>query len=278
MMYYWVFRWFPKSAFSRLMGWKASLRRPRFLLRALIRVYVAIFRIDMGQFETPEHGFATFNEFFTRPLRPGVRPIAKGAEEVASPVDGRVSISGPIEAGRLIQAKGKDYTVEELLGGDPAWKEYDGGCFVTIYLSPRDYHRIHTPLACKVIRFAYLPGELWTVSPAGVRGVPRLFSRNERVVSFLDTAWGEVALVAVGATIVGSVKVVYHPVTTNRPGALPLRETLAKPHALGKGEELGRFELGSTVILLFRPGQVNLEDLLPDQSLVLGQVIARRSK
>ena len=273
-MYFWVFRFFPKSAFSRLMGWMASRQAPRPLLTLVIRVYVLAFGIDMRQFQKPTGGFSTFNEFFTRPLVPGARPIAKGKTELACPVDGHVSQAGPITAGQLIQAKGLKYSVEELLGGDESWKKYEGGQFVTIYLSPKDYHRIHTPIACDVTRFAYIPGELWTVSPAGVRGVPRLFSRNERVVSFLDTDIGEMALVKVGATVVGSVRVVYHSVMTNKSGAKAQRETLVKPHPLAKGEELGRFELGSTVILLFQPGQAELVPLQPDQPLQLGEVIA----
>jgi len=274
MLYYAFFRWFPKSAFSRLMGRLADTRWPRWLLTAVIQVYIRAFRIDMRQFQSPPDGdWGTFNAFFTRPLAPGARPLHSDPWALLSPVDGAVSQSGPIAGGELIQAKGKRYSLEELLGGDSGWRAYDGGTFLTIYLSPKDYHRIHTPCAGRVTRFAYEPGELWTVSPAGVNGVPNLFSRNERIVSWLEAGFGELALVAVGATVVGGIQVVYDPVTSNRPGAVRRSVRLEKPHALERGAELGRFLLGSTVILLTRPGEARLDSLQPGQALRLGQPI-----
>jgi len=270
-MYYWLFRGFPKSAFSRLMGRFAEIRAPRPLLRAVIRAYVARYGIDLAQFEEPPGGFPTFNAFFTRPLKAGARPIAAEPDRVACPVDGRVITAGAATAGRLIQAKGRDYSLAELLGDDPVWRDYDGGPSLALYLSPRDYHRIHSPVAGRVTRFIYVPGELWTVSPAGVRSVPRLFARNERLITEIETAFGQVLLVAVGATVVGKIRVVYHAVTSQ--GRAPLSETLSPPYPLEKGQELGRFELGSTVILLFRPGEAVLDDLQPGQEVKLGQGI-----
>jgi len=274
-MYYRLFRWFPKRAFSRVLGLLASVRWPAWLLRPAIAVYRAVFRIDMTQFVTPAEGFPTFNAFFTRAVRPALRPLAPAPEALLCPVDGAVIVAGRIAAGQLLQAKGHAYRLADLLGGDAAWSAYDGGSALTLYLSPRDYHRIHAPCAGRVTRFAYIPGDLWTVSPLGVRGVPGLFARNERVVTFLATDFGEVALVAVGATVVGSVRVVYHALSTNRPGARPLTEAVAPPHALARGAELGRFELGSTVILLCRPGEAALDELPPGTPVRMGQAVGR---
>jgi phosphatidylserine decarboxylase len=274
-MYYRLFRWFPKRAFSRAMGWLAATPWPGWLLRPAIALYVAIFRIDMGQFQVPPGGFATFNTFFTRAVRPEQRPPAAAPEALLCPVDGAVIVAGGIVAGQLLQAKGHRYGLEALLGGDPAWQAYDGGSALTLYLSPRDYHRIHSPCAGRVVRCRYVPGDLWTVSPLGVRSVPGLFARNERVVTFIATDFGELALVAVGATVVGSVRVVYHALSTNRPGARPFAATIEPPFALQRGQELGRFELGSTVIVLCRPGEALLDDLAPGTPVRMGQAVGR---
>jgi phosphatidylserine decarboxylase len=274
-MYYRLFRWVPKRALSRLMGRLASAAWPGWLLRPVLRLYAAVYRVDLAQFEVPPGGFRTFNAFFTRALRSGQRPLAPEPEALLCPVDGTVIVAGRIEAGRLLQAKGHDYSLGALLGEAPGWQAYDGGMALTVYLSPRDYHRIHTPCAGAVTRFAYVPGDLWTVSPMGVRGVPGLFARNERVVTFLAAAWGELALVAVGATVVGSVRVVYHSLQTNRPRARPLQGALEPPFPLERGAELGRFELGSTVILLCRPGEAALDGLAPGTPVRMGQAIGR---
>lgn len=280
-MYYAVFRWFPKSLLTRCAGRLADVRWPGFALRAFIRCYVRAFKIDMSQFVVPPEGWPTFNAFFTRDLRPAARPVAPERDALLSPVDGCVVSAGRIEAGRLLQAKGRDYSLAGLLGGDAAWSAYEGGTFVTVYLHPRDYHRIHAPCAGEVVRFRYVPGELWTVGPLGVSQVPGLFARNERWITFLRTApgssgtSGEVALVKVGATIVGRIRVVYHPGVSHRRGAVPLAETLARPYALAAGAELGRFELGSTVILLTRPGEAELEPLDPGRTVRMGARIGR---
>ncbi len=277
-MYFALFRWFPKSGLTRLAGWLADRRRPQWMLRAFIPFYARVFGIDMAQFVVPPEGWPTFNQFFTREVKPGARPIAAGADTLISPVDGRVIEAGPIRAGKLLQAKGIEYGLEDLLGGDPTWRSYDGGAFATIYLHPRDYHRIHTPCAGEVVRFRYVPGDLWTVSPAGVRGVPGLFARNERWISFLRTSWGEAAVVKVGATSVGRIRVVYHPGVSHLWHAQPLAETLSKPHALAAGAELGRFELGSTVILLTRPGEAALNPLQSGDTVRMGAAIGRVTK
>lgn len=272
-MYRLVFRFFPKRHFSRLMGVVAAVAWPGWLLQPCLGLYVRFFRIDMGQFQVPPEGFATFNAFFTRPVRPEARPIDDVPESLVSPVDGTVITCDPVSRGRMIQAKGIDYALEDLLGQSPGWEAYDGGQALTAYLSPRDYHRIHAPCAGSVVRHAYIPGDLWTVSPVGVRQVRGLFARNERVVSFIETAFGEVALVAVGATVVGGIRVVYNAMRSNRPGAVPFNETLATPHPLDKGAEWGRFEIGSTIILLLRPGEAAFAPLHPGDPLRMGEAI-----
>jgi len=274
-MYYALFRWFPKSGLTRLAGWLADVRWPRGLLAAFIRGYIRRYGIDMSQYAAPPGGYETFNAFFTRGLLPGARPLAREPGALLSPVDGRVSEAGRIESGRLVQAKGIRYGLADLLAGDPEWPRYDGGGFATLYLHPRDYHRIHAPCAGLVTRFRYVPGELWTVSPAGVARVPGLFARNERWITFLRTAFGEVALVKVGATIVGRIRVVYHDGVGHARGARPLAESLAAPPRLEAGAELGRFELGSTVILLTRPGEAEWLPLKAGDAVRMGERIGR---
>jgi phosphatidylserine decarboxylase len=245
------------------------------LLSWAIRLYIRHFRIDMRPFAGAPESFETFNAFFTRPLRAGQRPVDPDPAALVSPVDGRVSAAGTIEAGRLIQAKGRDYGLEALLGGDPAWRDYVGGQYVTLYLAPPDYHRIHAPAACAVTRYRYLPGEFWSVSPNGLASVPRLYERNERLVCFLSGSFGELALVMVGAMIVGRIRVVYHRDIVDRRSPAPRAEKLPAPYPLEKGAELGRFELGSSVVLLARPGEATLRALAPGDPIRMGQAIGR---
>lgn len=274
-MYYALFRWLPKSGFSRLLGWFAAREWPAWLLHPVIRLYVRAYGIDMEEFALPIAAYSTFNAFFTRPVRPDRRPVLADPRVLVSPVDGAVIEAGEMTGGRLVQAKGIDYGLDALLDGDPAWRDYVGGRFLALYLSPKDYHRIHMPCAGRVTRFRYVPGELWTVGPAGWRGVPNLFARNERLVTFLRTEFGEAALVAVGATVVGKIRVVYHPIESNLRGAAPVAETLPEPVFLDQGAELGRFELGSTVILLTRPGEVELHPLKNGDPVRMGAPIGR---
>ena len=273
-MHYWVFRGFPKRALSRLAGWLAGRRRPRALLRLAIRLYVRVYRIDMAPFEGTADSFETFNAFFARPLRPGRRPIAADPDAIVSPVDGRISALGKIDDGRLPQVKGVHYSLGGLLAGDESWTDYLGGQFVTLYLAPPDYHRIHAPVAGMVRRFRYIPGEYWSVGPAGLSSVPRLYERNERLVTFIEAPFGAVAVIAVGAMIVGGIRVVYHPHPTGARAAGPRGETLAEPYRLEKGAELGRFELGSSVVLLMRKGEAELRPLRPGDRLRMGEPIA----
>ena len=250
----------PKNALSRLAGTLGRLRLPRWLLRPAMRAFAARYRVDLEECADLS-SFPTFGEFFARPLRPGLRPVAPGERVVVSPVDGVVSEAGVAVEGALVQAKGIGYTAAALLGDAALARRFQGGPYLTVYLSPRDYHRIHFPLGGGVTGWRYLPGRLWPVNPASVRTVPGLFAANERLVTLLDTPAGACAVVAVGATVVGRVHATYDPgvPVTDRAGARAQARDYASPLAVEKGQQLGAFELGSTVILLFEPGRARLD-------------------
>lgn len=264
----------PQNALSRTMGRITASRFSRMAIQSYIRHY----KIDASIVEKPVHEYRTLKEFFTRRLKPGARPIAPGEEVIVSPVDGTVSQLGDIREGTLIQAKGKGFSVAELLGGsEEKAKRYYGGKFITIYLSPRDYHRIHMPVTGRLQRFSYLPGRLYPVNQLGVEYVDRLFARNERIVTYIETEdKGELALVKVGALFVGSVKVCYNAATTNvKRGRYTEGEISGFP-VCEKGEELGWFEFGSTVILLFESGEIEWEPGVGcGSSLLMGQKLAQ---
>jgi phosphatidylserine decarboxylase len=263
----------PKNALSRLVGALTRWEAPRWLLDRLIAGFAGRYGIDLGECEPPS-SFPTFGQFFARPLKPGRRPIAPGEQVVVSPVDAVVSETGVAMAGRLVQAKGIDYTVGALLGDYEAAGRFEGGAWATLYLSPRDYHRIHFPLRGRVTGWRYVPGRLWPVNAASVKTVPSLFAVNERLVTYMETPLGACALVAVGATIVGRVRATFDASVppTNLPAAMMQHGTYADPIPVEKGDELGAFEMGSTVILLFERGRVGLR-LDPGQRVRVGEPI-----
>jgi phosphatidylserine decarboxylase len=240
-----------------------------------MRAFARRYGIDLS--ECPElEVYRTFGEFFARPLRPGLRPIASGERVVVSPVDAMVSETGLAEGGRLVQAKGEEYSAAALLADDALARALEGGAYATLYLSPKDYHRIHFPLGGRILGWRYVPGMLWPVNAASVRTVPGLFTANERLVTVLETPLGQCAVVAVGATVVGRVRAFYDPTVphTNRRGAAPSRRDYETPIPVEKGQELGAFEMGSTVILLFEPGRVRLEArLAPGARVRVGEPI-----
>ncbi len=246
----------PKNAFSRLIGAATRLRLPGPICRLAMRLFASRYGIDLTECSELTT-FRTFSEFFARPLKPGLRPITPGERVVVSPVDALVSELGVSEQGRLIQAKGLDYTLEELLADAALARRLQGGVWATLYLSPRDYHRIHFPLSGKVVGFRYVPGSLWPVNSISVRNVPKLFCVNERLVTVLDSPLGLCAVVAVGATVVGRVCATFDPTIprTNLRRARPVAHDYAEPKVVEKGSELGAFEMGSTVILVFEPGK-----------------------
>lgn len=250
----------PKQWLTRLAGRVARAEAGGNTTR-LIRWFVAKYGVDMSEAENPAiESYASFNEFFTRPLKPGVRPIAPSA--FVSPVDGAISQFGAIDDHRMIQAKGHSFTVADLLGGDAeAASSYRHGSFANLYLSPRDYHRIHMPCDGRLLRMVHVPGALFSVNPATARGIPNLFARNERVVCHFESdAHGPFVMVLVGATIVGSMATVWHGVVNPRRSGRPSEWTYAKEEiVLKKGEEMGRFQLGSTVIMLFERNRIVFE-------------------
>ncbi|WP_196870811.1 archaetidylserine decarboxylase [Polaromonas sp. CG_9.11] len=271
----------PKQALTRFAGFVASRERG-WVTTEIIRRFVAKYQVNMDEALNPDIGaYLSFNDFFTRALKPGARPLAESA--LVCPVDGAISQFGVIRHDQLLQAKGHDYSTTALVGGDAALAaQYDNGHFATIYLSPKDYHRIHMPAGGRLTRMIYVPGDLFSVNPVTARGVPGLFARNERVVCVFESARGPFALVLVGATIVGSMATVWHGVV-NPPRGKVVREWLypasGQPEVvLKQGEEMGRFLLGSTVVLLFPKGPLRFNtDWAPGRAVRLGEVMANYS-
>ena len=265
----------PKNALSRVAGALTRWRAPAPLRLAAMKAFAHRYGIDLS--ECPDLDvYRTFGEFFARPLRPGRRPIAPGDAVVVSPVDGVVSESGVAAGGTLVQAKGIEYSAAALLADPELARRLEGGPYATLYLSPKDYHRIRFPLPGRVLGWRYVPGQLWPVNPASVRTVPGLFAANERLVTVLETPLGRCAVVAVGATVVGRVRAFYDPSVphTNQPGAAPQRRDYETPIPVEKGQELGAFEMGSTVILLFEPGKVRLDPrVVPAARVRVGEEI-----
>lgn len=248
----------PKLAMTRFAGSVANWEGGS-LTQWIIRRFIARYKVDMSEAAASDPAaYASFNAFFTRALRADARPLS--SERLACPVDGAISQFGRIEQGQIFQAKGRSYSAQALLAGDAEWaRRFDDGHFATIYLSPRDYHRIHMPCAGRLLRMSYVPGELYSVNPATARGVDRLFARNERVICLFEGQDGQpFALVLVGATIVGSMATVWHGVINPpRPGQIRHWDYHDQDIRLAKGEEMGRFLLGSTVVLLFPQGPLS---------------------
>lgn len=248
---------------------------------ALIRWFVRRYGVDMSEAENPDPAaYASFNAFFTRALKPGLRPLADA--QLVCPVDGAISQFGGIDGQKIVQAKGRDYSATALLGGDAALAaHFHGGHFATLYLSPKDYHRVHMPCAGRLLRMAHVPGALYSVNPVTARGVAGLFARNERVVCVFDDVDGRpFAMVLVGATIVGSMATVWHGVVNPpRPGVVREWRYEERPVELAQGAEMGRFLLGSTVVMLFPPGPLRFADRwAPGAPVRLGQAMAQRAK
>ncbi len=265
----------PKQALTSFAGRVANARRGAKTTR-LIAWFVRKYGVDMGEAAEPDIArYATFNEFFTRALRPGARPLA--AADLVCPVDGAISQFGAIERDQIFQAKGHHYSTTALVGGDAALGAmFEDGHFATLYLSPKDYHRIHMPCAGRLMRMIHVPGELFSVNPTTARGVPGLFARNERVVCVFESAHGPFVLVLVGATIVGSMATVWHGVV-NPPRGRLLREWHYHDREvrLMQGDEMGRFLLGSTVVLLLPRGGLHFNPAwTPERAIRLGEAMA----
>ncbi|MBI5547062.1 MAG: phosphatidylserine decarboxylase [Deltaproteobacteria bacterium] len=249
---------------------------PALVHQAAMRAFVRGFGVETAEAELGVSEYATFQEFFTRRLKAGARPLEGDESTVASPVDARVAALGIAEEGKLVQAKGSEYSLATLLNDPLDGRTFEGGAYLTLYLSPRDYHRIHAPLSGEIEGYSYIPGELYPVNALGVRWVPELFCSNERLVTFLGRGpAGKVAVVKVGAMCVGRIRASYDDVVTHA-GRGVSRRRYERTVPIKRGEELGVFELGSTVILLFERGRVVLEPSLAEGSRVrVGQAIAR---
>ena len=266
----------PKQALTAWAGHVANARRGAKTTR-LIAWFVRRYGVDMSEAQHSDIAhYASFNDFFTRALRPGARPLADA--EFVCPVDGAISQFGAIDGDSIVQAKGHRYTTTALVGGDAALAaRFDNGSFATLYLSPKDYHRIHMPCDGRLLRMIHVPGALFSVNPATAAGVPGLFARNERVVCVFEGARGVFAVVLVGATIVGSMATVWHGVV-NPPRVARTREWdyADREVRLAKGDEMGRFLLGSTVVLLMPPPRLAFAaDWAPGKSIRVGEAMAR---
>ncbi|WP_193165809.1 archaetidylserine decarboxylase [Microbulbifer hainanensis] len=264
----------PQRALSRAAGWLAETRI-KWIKDPFTRWFVDKYEVNMDEAEQSDcTAFATFNDFFTRALKDDARPIVDGNHTLACPADGAISQLGEIHNGRVFQAKGHDYSLLELVGGDPqVAAQFTGGHFATVYLSPKDYHRVHMPIAGTLKSMTHVPGQLFSVNTVTAENVPRLFARNERVVCIFETAAGPMAMILVGAMIVASIETVWAGLVT--PHQRRVRTTEygdAAPIHLEKGAEMGRFKLGSTVIMLFGADKVRwLESLGAESAVTMGE-------
>lgn len=268
----------PKLALTRLLGRLAQAEGGR-ATTAVIGWFVRRYGVDLSEAAEPDPArYRCFNDFFTRALAPGARPLASAAW--ICPVDGAISQFGALDGGRLVQAKGHDYSASALLGGDAALAErFAGGHYATLYLSPKDYHRIHMPAAGRLVSMTHVPGALYSVNPTTARALPGLFARNERVVCRFEGEHGPFVLVLVGATVVGSMATVWHGVVNPpRPGTpRHWHYDGADAPQLPQGAELGRFLLGSTVVLLLPPGPLVFDPRwAPGRPVRMGQAMAER--
>ncbi|MEC7421612.1 MAG: archaetidylserine decarboxylase [Pseudomonadota bacterium] len=265
----------PKRGLTQFAGRVARAQGGRATTR-LIRWFVGKYGVDMSEAENPDiASYASFNDFFGRPLKPGVRPLADA--DFISPVDGAISQFGAIDDHHILQAKGHRFTTTQLLAGDAALADrFRHGSFANLYLSPKDYHRLHMPCAGRLQRMIYVPGALFSVNPTTARGVPGLFARNERVVCVFDSeTHGRFVMVLVGATIVGSMATTWHGVVNpRRTGVIAEWEYADRPITLEQGEEMGRFLLGSTVIMLFDKDIIDFNaDWRPEGPVRLGEAM-----
>ena len=270
-------RLLPRNLISRAAGRLTAARLPRALVRAEILLFARAVGVDLAEVRDPLEAFGSLQEFFTRALREGARNVDPARDALVSPCDGAFGESGIVRDGQLFQLKGRPYGLRELLASSDDAAAFEGGAYATLYLSPRDYHRFHAPCEARVERVTYLPGTLWPVNRIGLEGVDALFAQNERICAFMRAAPGDslLCLIAVGATLVGKVRVSFDSLETNRRGAKEERRSYPGGIALAKAEEWGRFEFGSTLVLLAEPGKVALDIRPPGTPVRLGERIGR---
>jgi phosphatidylserine decarboxylase len=249
-------RYVPKNHLSRALGRLVHARLPRPIARRLVRWFAGAYAIDVDAAGKPAHEYPSIGHFFIRDLREGLRPIESA---FVSPVDGTLRNFGSVENGRLEQIKGKSYTVARFLGDDAQARRYDGGAYFNLYLSPQDYHHVHSPVSGGIVRSVHIPGKLWPVNDWSLANVEELFSINERVVTYIDCDLGRVAVVMIGATNVGKISVVYDAFISNTPAAnRTAARDYAPPIGIAAGNRLGTFHMGSSVVVLLEPGRIDL--------------------
>jgi len=268
-------RLLPQHALSRLIAKAAEAKTP-WLKNLLIKRAIAAFDINIDEAVSSDlDDYENFNSFFTRALKDGARPIDQSSDSLVSPADGEVSQAGPMTQQRIIQAKGIDYSASRLLGNSDEAKLYEDGSFTTIYLSPKDYHRVHMPIAGKLLRSRYIPGDLFSVNDKTAQALPGLFARNERLVCEFESELGQFALVFVGAMLVAGIETVWGGFETPGRGTVRDSDFSERDLSFDKGEEIGRFKFGSTVILLFQNNKIDWEEsFLPQAAVQMGETIA----
>ena len=268
----------PKQGLTRIAGRVAGAKGGTYTTM-LIKWFVQQYGVNMAEAVNSDiASYASFNEFFTRPLRNGVRPLASA--DFVCPVDGAISQFGEIDDHQIFQAKGHKFSTTALVGGDATLAaQFQHGSFANLYLSPKDYHRLHMPCDARLLRMIYVPGALFSVNPTTARGIPNLFSRNERVVCVFESPeFGQFVSVLVGATIVGSMETVWHGVVNSqRLGELREWRYDDQQIFLKKGEEMGRFLLGSTIVMLFKKDVIKFNpDWAPERSVRLGEMMGNK--
>ncbi|MGD9108224.1 MAG: archaetidylserine decarboxylase [Gammaproteobacteria bacterium] len=263
----------PKHLLSRLIGFAANSEWV-WLKDLMINWFIKHYKVDMSIAEDPSASdYTTFNNFFIRKIKAGLRPIANAPGVIVSPVDGTVSQFGEIAQGRLIQAKGMDYSLDGLLGGTEFEQQFWQGQFITLYLSPKDYHRVHMPFTGKLLEMTYVPGSLFAVNQASTNQIPAIFAKNERVICMFETEIGKMAVIMIGAMIVASINTIWAgKVTPNKDKSI--KSYVYNDVMLQRGQEMGYFSMGSTVIMLFEPKRMHWDaSLHPDKSIKYGQKI-----
>ncbi len=271
-MRYLLLRLLPKNLLSRIAGMLSDIELPKPVLSSLIQLYSQIYNVKLYEMKTAIGSMKTFNDFFTREIRPELRPIDPTPGSVVSPVDGKIAEFGRIEQGLLVQAKNILYSLNDLVGEINA-TIFQDGYFMTIYLSPADYHRIHLPISGKIRKFSYISGNLWPVNNFGVKQIGGLFSLNERIITPIEGEHGIIGMIKVGATIVGKIKVDYSDLSSNSNRTTQFNLPIVPERVYHKGDEIGRFQLGSTVILLFEKDKFKPADVLPGTLVKVGQII-----
>jgi phosphatidylserine decarboxylase len=264
----------PQGTVSRAWGWLVRRKKPRVAVKFAKRAFVKAFGLDMTEAAESQDAFASLEDLFVRRLKASARRIDPRPEVVVSPCDGKVGICGKVEDGTLLQVKGRSYSLARLLGSEEDAARFDGGAYATIYLAPKDYHRVHAPASGEVREAVVIPGQLLPVFPEAIERVDELFARNERLITYVDTTSGRLAIVKVGATMVGRISVAYDDsLRTNKRGQKMRRVNYDPARLVQKGAELGTFELGSTVVLIGEAGKFEFDALEPGQTVRMGEHI-----